>query len=107
MIGRTVGLSVVVLGWMSVGASQAWACPMCKFAIEAEDPRPRAYMYSILFMLFAIGGVVGGLIGFLCWLSKHERAAMDAAGYQHLFDNGATNPALAPVVATRPAPSQD
>jgi hypothetical protein len=37
-------------------ASSAHACPMCKVALE-EDPnpeakaRPKAYMYSILFML--------------------------------------------------------
>ncbi len=28
-----------------------FACPMCKEANEADDPRPRAYMYSILFMM--------------------------------------------------------
>jgi hypothetical protein len=39
-----------------VSASPAQACPMCKVALE-EDPdpaakaRPKAYMYSILFML--------------------------------------------------------
>lgn len=27
------------------------ACPGCKTANETEDRRPRAYMYSILFML--------------------------------------------------------
>lgn len=38
-------------------ASQALACPMCKLANEskqgneAENLRPKAYMYSILFML--------------------------------------------------------
>lgn len=107
MIGRSVRLSVFGLGWMCVSASRVWACPMCKFALETDDPKPRAYMYSILFMLFAIGAVVGGLITFLCWLSKHERAAMDAAGYQHLFENGVTNPALAPVVASRSVSGQE
>lgn len=61
---------------------------MCKMALESDDPQPTAYMYSILFMLGAMTTVVGGLIAFLCWLSRHERAAMDAAGYQHLFENG-------------------
>ncbi len=31
--------------------STAVACPSCKNANETDDLRPRAYMYSILFML--------------------------------------------------------
>lgn len=31
--------------------SEVQACPGCKTANETDDPRPRAYMYSILFML--------------------------------------------------------
>lgn len=27
------------------------ACPNCKFANETDSNRPRAYMYSILFMI--------------------------------------------------------
>ncbi|MBL8815724.1 MAG: hypothetical protein JNL58_06815 [Planctomyces sp.] len=34
-----------------IGMSSAAACPMCKIANESDDRRPRAYMYSILFML--------------------------------------------------------
>ncbi|MBS0206679.1 MAG: hypothetical protein JSS49_27700 [Planctomycetes bacterium] len=94
MLNRGLRVSVAVLAWMSVSASQVWACPMCKFAVESDDPKPRAYMYSILFMLCAIGAVVGGLIGFLCWLNRSERAAMNAAGYQHLFENGVSQLAL-------------
>ena len=37
---------------VSVPAVQlAEACPMCKAANETDDNLPRAYMYSILFML--------------------------------------------------------
>ena len=97
MLNRGLRLSVAVLVWMSVSASQVWACPMCKIALESDDPKPRAYMYSILFMLCAMGSVVGGLIGFLCWLNRCERAAMDAAGYQHLFENGVSQLAMEPV----------
>jgi hypothetical protein len=32
-------------------SSTAVACPSCKNANETDDLRPRAYMYSILFML--------------------------------------------------------
>ena len=49
----------LVVGAMGAGplTSSAEACPMCRFAnennqqTEAERARPRAYMYSILFML--------------------------------------------------------
>ena len=30
---------------------EAMACPNCKFANESESNRPKAYMYSILFMI--------------------------------------------------------
>jgi len=87
-MSRIIRCSLMGLAWYCVGVSTAWACPMCKFALEADDPKPRAYMFSILFMLCMIGGIVSGLIGVLCWLSRNERAALDAAGYQHLFENG-------------------
>ena len=100
MVARCLRVSTAALVWATICASEVWACPMCKFALEADDPQQRAYMYSIFFMLGAIGSIVGGMIGFLCWLSKHERAAMDAAGYQHLFENG-VNPPVAEVVPQR------
>ena len=94
MLGRRIRLTAVAFAVICASASSAWACPMCKFALESDDPTPKAYMISILFMLTAIGTVVGGLIGFLFWLSKNERAAMNAAGYQHLFENGVSQHAI-------------
>lgn len=91
---RSLRFAVAAGLWASVSAPQVWACPMCKFAVEADDPKPQAYMYSILFMLLAITTVVGGLIAFLTWLSKYERTMMDAAGYQHLFENGVDQHAM-------------
>jgi hypothetical protein len=85
----------VAFAWICLDASRVWACPMCKYALETDDVRPQAYMYSILFMLGAMTAIVGGLIGFLYWLSRNERAAMDAAGYQHLFENGVSQQATA------------
>lgn len=93
MFGRFVRLAILPAAVACLSTSQAWACPMCKFAIEADDPKPRAYMFSILFMLIAIGSVVTGLIFLLNWISRHERAALDAAGYQHLFENGVSEQA--------------
>ena len=54
-----------------MGATPADACPMCKYAnennqqSEAERMRPKAYMYSILFMLAMPATVLTGFgIGF-------------------------------------------
>ena len=50
---------------MSGGVSSASACPMCKEANDADDPRPKAYMYSILFMLAVPATVFTGFgVGF-------------------------------------------
>ncbi len=52
---RTILMLALLIG--VIGATPAQACPMCKYATEnsqmseAEMARPRAYMYSILFML--------------------------------------------------------
>jgi len=62
-------------------------------AVEANDPQPRAYMISILFMLGAFSAVAGGVITLLCWIHKSERAALQAAGYNHLFENAVTQAA--------------
>ena len=90
MLNRCLRISVVILTWTTLLTSEVWACPMCKFAVEADDPKPRAYMYSILFMLGAMFTVVGSVVGLLVWLNKTERAALNAAGYQHLFENAVT-----------------
>lgn len=51
---RRVLLACVVLtaiGGLPPGASEATACPNCKAANETDSLKPRAYMYSILFMI--------------------------------------------------------
>lgn len=45
-LASTFALSVILL--MSAEAS---ACPNCKLANESTSNRPKAYMYSILFMI--------------------------------------------------------
>lgn len=42
---------VVVAIFLASAGSSASACPNCKFANETESNRPKAYMYSILFMI--------------------------------------------------------
>ncbi len=41
----------VAIGAVPVGESLATACPNCKAANETDSLKPRAYMYSILFMI--------------------------------------------------------
>ncbi|HBL42151.1 hypothetical protein [Gimesia sp.] len=50
---RSCVLTAALLGLFSSPAviSQAAACPMCKQLNETDDSKPRAYMYSITFML--------------------------------------------------------
>ena len=50
---RFVRLSslLVVAGVLALGCASASACPMCNQSIANENAMPRAYMYSILFML--------------------------------------------------------
>ncbi|HCO24212.1 hypothetical protein [Gimesia maris] len=50
---RSCVLTAALLGVFSTPAviSQAAACPMCKQLNETDNSKPRAYMYSIAFML--------------------------------------------------------
>lgn len=48
---RVVMMTVAVFTASGMLTSEAQACPGCKNANETESLRPRAYMYSILFML--------------------------------------------------------
>lgn len=73
-------------------ASSAWACPMCKYALETDEAEPQAYMVSILFMMGMISTLFASVAVLLWWVAKHEKMAMTAAGYQHLFENGASQP---------------
>ena len=54
---------------------RAEACPMCRQANQTDSARPRAYMYSILFMLAVPATVATGFgVGFYR-LSKKQRSA--------------------------------
>ena len=47
---RAIVLTIVLSGVCGVGSS-VQACPNCKAANETDSNRPKAYMYSILFMI--------------------------------------------------------
>ncbi len=69
-----------------MGATPARACPMCKYANEdgSEDGsatseanrRPRAYMYSILFMISMPATLLAGFSFsfYRMWKKQHELA---------------------------------
>ena len=79
MVRRVLFAVMVALGLGLFGPliQSAQACPMCKIANEQDSKLPRAYMYSILFMMgtmFSLGGGVG--FGMFL-LSRKEAAALE------------------------------
>jgi len=48
---RIVMMTLAMLSASGLVSSEVQACPGCKNANETDSLRPRAYMYSILFML--------------------------------------------------------
>ncbi|NQV27757.1 MAG: hypothetical protein HQ518_25695 [Rhodopirellula sp.] len=70
----------VVLTLSAPAASTALACPMCKAANEEDDSKPRAYMYSILFMLTVPATLVSGVTFGLFTMNRKEADALREAG---------------------------
>ena len=70
----------VVLTLSAPAASTALACPMCKAANEEDDAKPKAYMYSILFMLTVPAALVSGVTFGLFKMSRNEADALRDAG---------------------------
>lgn len=79
MLRRIVLVAALLLGLGVAGpmAEPARACPMCKLATEQDNSLPKAYMYSILFMM-GMMFTIGGGIGFgMYLLGRKENAAID------------------------------
>jgi hypothetical protein len=78
-------------------ANTASACPMCKLANESDSRLPRAYMYSILFMLGMPATVLSGFsIGFWRLSRQAARLHLEAAEQPVL---GAPDPAVEAIQA--------
>ncbi|MDP1798320.1 MAG: hypothetical protein Q8K78_12590 [Planctomycetaceae bacterium] len=90
---------IACVAW-TAAQSAAWACPLCKVAIENDDRQPQAYMISILFMLGMIMSIAFGVGVLTWWINRNERRALEAAGYHHLFENGVNQ---APEAAQQPS----
>lgn len=76
-------------------STSAWACPMCKYALETDENEPKAYMISILFMMGTITTLFASVAVLLWWVSKQEKMVINAAGYQHIFENAVSQSHLA------------
>ncbi len=73
-------------------ATPASACPMCKLANESDNRLPRAYMYSILFMIGMPMTVLSGFsIGF--WRLSRKAAQLQREAMEHAV-TGASDPAV-------------
>lgn len=105
MLGRSIAVSVSQAEWtimlnryrtLLILACFAWtqsaatvlACPMCKMAVEEDDPQPRAYFISILFMLGMISSVTSAVGGLLWYVNRAEQRNLTEAGYEHVLRNG-------------------
>ncbi len=56
--------------------SQASACPMCKQLNETDDRKPRAYMYSITFMLAMPAIIFSGFGVAFYRMNRREQEAL-------------------------------
>ena len=74
-IWLTMGVALLLCASVT---SDALACPMCQLAAESDDRLPRAYMYSILFMLSVPATIATGFGVSLYRLSKKGQLASDA-----------------------------
>ena len=76
---RHILMLVIVTAFAAgfIGNSRAaYACPNCKFANETEKDRPRAYMYSILFMIGMPATIFTGFgLSFYRMVRKAQQAA--------------------------------
>jgi uncharacterized membrane protein len=95
--------SLAIAAAVLAQSSSAWACPMCKYALESDENEPKAYMISILFMIGMITGLFAAVAVFLWWVSRQEKMILTAAGYQHLFENGVSQLQSSPQNPSRPA----
>src|SRR5713101_6375036 len=100
MFRRLLIVTTLLFGLQAFGplAHPAQACPMCKVANEQDSQLPRAYMYSILFMMgmmFSLGGGVGyGMY----LLGRKENAAIEELEHFAGRNSGTDPNGMLPVV---------
>ena len=104
MIRRMLIVMTLLFGLGTFGplAEPVQACPMCKVANEQDSLLPRAYMYSILFMMGMIFSLGGGVGYGMYLLGRKENAAI-AALEQFADPSSGTGPNGALPKVVRPA----
>jgi len=70
---------LAAFGALPVGESQAMACPNCKAANESDPLKPRAYMYSILFMIGMPATIFTGFSVSFWRMSRQAQLAQELA----------------------------
>ncbi len=86
-------LTIIAGGLLGLSAATpASACPMCKLANESDNRLPRAYMYSILFMIGMPMTVLSGFsIGF--WRLSRKATQLQREAMEHAVA-GESDPAV-------------
>ena len=79
MFRRMLVVVALVVGWGVCGplTQAVYACPMCKIANEQDALLPRAYMYSILFMMGMMFSLAGGVAFAMYLIGRRENAELD------------------------------
>ena len=80
MIRRYLAKTAMLVAFTAASGlgSEAMACPNCKFANESESNRPKAYMYSILFMIGMPATIFTGFgVSFYRMTKKAELEALE------------------------------
>lgn len=77
-MNRSFRLTLCTLALLLCVAAEASACPMCSTNIESDQNLPKAYMYSILFMLAVPPTVLLG-IGVAVYRAHARHAKMLAS----------------------------
>ena len=86
-------------------AKPASACPMCKLANESDSRLPRAYMYSILFMIGMPMTVLSGFsIGF--WRLSRKAARLQREAMEQSVAGRAIPPCRPSKTPNRAPPRQ-
>jgi hypothetical protein len=84
---RTVVVAALLVAHLAGPLVQSvQACPMCKIANEQDALLPRAYMYSILFMMGMMFSLAGGVAFAMYRIGRRENS--DLEGLEHFGLHG-------------------
>jgi hypothetical protein len=78
-IGITGAAALVTLLLATAGDALAQGCAMCGSAFAPDDPRTRAFNWSILFLMatpYAVVGIAGAWLFLACRRTPGRRAAV-------------------------------